>query len=112
MGTVLLRSNARPRLAKLDVSVPFSIGTVLLPMNWLFSRWRWICFSPLLDGDGVASIAHQPLAPLGQLFQSPSRWGRCCFLITRDGRDLMGKFQSPSRWGRCCFDPNIGQCRR
>src|SRR5713226_1281292 len=62
------------------------------------------------------------------LFQSPSRWGRCCIVVTTvpcASRSLvsvpfsmgtvlhqsLGKlaalhllsFQSPSRWGRCCI---------
>jgi len=60
-------------------------------------------FSPLLDGDGVASSvsirAGRSIFP----FQSPSRWGRCCFLRTLWAIYKQVKFQSPSRWGRCCF---------
>ena len=39
-----------------------------------------------------------------QLFQSPSRWGRCCFAgpPIAEPREH-SEFQSPSRWGRCCF---------
>jgi len=92
-----------------DVSVPFSMGTVLLPIGLCPisatkltfqspSRWGRCCFtpavmafaaaafgfSPLLDGDGVASIYLSICCyPLHE-FQSPSRWGRCCFCA--DGR--------------------------
>src|ERR1700733_6651832 len=37
-------------------------------------------FSPLLDGDGVASPGPQDNPLVSFLFQSPSRWGRCCIL--------------------------------
>ena len=60
-------------------------------------------FSPLLDGDGVAS--RSDAACDGNCsFQSPSRWGRCC--ISRHSGWTIGTdfaFQSPSRWGRCCI---------
>ena len=85
------------------------------------------CFSPLLDGDGVASqkiglllarekvsvpfsmgtVLHRkssPSAQTGSGFQSPSRWGRCC--ISQSPEDTSTAdcwFQSPSRWGRCCI---------
>src|SRR5579871_1788433 len=36
-------------------------------------------FSPLLDGDGVASHELAVLQVALDLFQSPSRWGRCGF---------------------------------
>ena len=37
-------------------------------------------------------------------FQSPSRWGRCCISMTvPDHADRSSPFQSPSRWGRCCI---------
>ena len=37
------------------------------------------------------------------MFQSPSRWGRCCIaLALLDALDFL-VFQSPSRWGRCCI---------
>ena len=35
-------------------------------------------FSPLLDGDGVASLTRFRRFRRRRLFQSPSRWGRCC----------------------------------
>ena len=63
------------------------------------------CFSPLLDGDGVASRrAGQSRDSRTIRFQSPSRWGRCCIAqadprVTRQS----SLFQSPSRWGRCCI---------
>src|SRR5579871_1323309 len=134
------------------VSVPFSMGTVLLLFNhhWIFHRSPR--FSPLLDGDGVASrvskcarrgsrcvsvpfsmgtvllrdgegrgaaleVVSVPFS-MGTvllliesfakrvefvLFQSPSRWGRCCFDTANISRDGRYRFQSPSRWGRCCF---------
>ena len=85
-------------------------------------------FSPLLDGDGVASPGSLTFAFLSTKFQSPSRWGRCCIAaqgqptaISRTvsvpfsmgtvlhrraglvGSRRHGPFQSPSRWGRCCI---------
>ena len=85
-------------------------------------------FSPLLDGDGVASSACPTLQAINVLFQSPSRWGRCCICshgciaagsiavsvpfsmgtvlhrrIELTARPAVRRFQSPSRWGRCCI---------
>src|SRR5580693_2780455 len=37
-------------------------------------------FSPLLDGDGVASRIGKNSPAWFIMFQSPSRWGRCCIL--------------------------------
>ena len=68
-----------PQEALQKVSVPFSMGTVLLRSQRQPPSRPRIRFSPLLDGDGVASkdeAAHQATAAR---FQSPSRWGRCCF---------------------------------
>src|ERR1700685_1380891 len=62
----------------LSVSVPFSMGTVLHLDLPDFEDPDVEGFSPLLDGDGVASwdemVSSVPIYP----FQSPSRWGRCC----------------------------------
>src|SRR5579871_1277823 len=73
--------------AKSLVSVPFSMGTVLLRSASLRRRRGWADrFSPLLDGDGVASAGavHRERAFIA--FQSPSRWGRCCFPAHRRRR--------------------------
>ena len=111
------------------VSVPFSMGTVLhqrSPRCWGIDTQ---CFSPLLDGDGVASFRRSLGGCRLHLFQSPSRWGRCCIVTKEHGTRCesrvsvpfsMGtvlhpaeshtilsprtpEFQSPSRWGRCCI---------
>ena len=173
MGTVLLSlmplSGSR---SVHSVSVPFSMGTVLLADCRRSTPYMFSGFSPLLDGDGVASryertpaklrrfsplldgdgVASMPVFPTRVLrgfsplldgdgvasrcggghcthriqFQSPSRWGRCCFAIMPATAAIrhwfsvpfsMGTvllpldhapiskllFQSPSRWGRCCF---------
>jgi hypothetical protein len=61
-------------------------------------------FSPLLDGDGVASFrGHVHNDQVFFLFQSPSRWGRCCIDSTERQPLPPHPFQSPSRWGRCCI---------
>ena len=60
------------------VSVPFSMGTVLHRTAGAACNTAIFCFSPLLDGDGVASEQHRRIWHLILLFQSPSRWGRCC----------------------------------
>src|SRR6266849_1055402 len=113
-----------------NVSVPFSMGTVLLLLQPGQSpRGSGFSFSPLLDGDGVASTHGEWSPRFNGLFQSPSRWGRCCFavpsseatarravvsvpfsmgtVLLRDSHELPAAshppFQSPSRWGRCCF---------
>ena len=61
-----------------NVSVPFSKGMVLHPVGILAARLDRACFSPLLDGDGLASdvISRDPDAL--HEFQSPSRWGWSC----------------------------------
>ncbi len=62
------------------VSVPFSMGTVLHRLTQRTRLYYQICFSPLLDGDGVASTLFGLLAESTLKFQSPSRWGRCCIV--------------------------------
>ena len=128
MGTVLLCRLRRDTRADRDVSVPFSMGTVLLPRAMPPASDRLHGFSPLLDGDGVASAMRTDSTGVGHAFQSPSRWGRCCFCCRQSGArrhvsrfsplldgdgvastayrlpDMcLDTFQSPSRWGRCCF---------
>ena len=81
MGTVLHLHRCRDAATVLlRVSVPFSMGTVLhpsVPMTW--HRAARNRFSPLLDGDGVASVDGSCSMLVSILvFQSPSRWGRCC----------------------------------
>ena len=128
MGTVLLRSFVMAHAPTFCVSVPFSMGTVLLLRVAPTPEEPFACFSPLLDGDGVASGRQCCKQERRTPFQSPSRWGRCCFsvkivgaiaapgvsvpfsmgtvLLPRIPLDLSHgpyPFQSPSRWGRCCF---------
>ena len=61
-----------------DVSVPFSMGTVLHPLRGEGRPLVLVRFSPLLDGDGVASCKCPARSASPAVFQSPSRWGRCC----------------------------------
>ena len=91
------------------------------------SRSPCLCFSPLLDGDGLASAVTRSLSLAVTLFQSPSRWGWSCIQLRshRWKRVPVGVsvpfsmgmvlhlgvlplypfdrflkvFQSPSRWG-------------
>ena len=56
MGTVLLPNNQVRSRRRDTVSVPFTMGTVLLLVGALEPLGRGYRFSPLLDGDGVASI--------------------------------------------------------
>ena len=111
-----------------SVSVPFSMGTVLhrglpdavlrhsagfsplLDGDGVASRLAFHTspnaarFSPLLDGDGVASVRDNVRHGVFIQFQSPSRWGRCCIWgVLPEGPGLRREFQSPSRWGRCCI---------
>ncbi len=80
------------------------MGTVLHPPLLAIRTRIRLSFSPLLDGDGVASNAVLLLfLLLFLLFQSPSRWGRCCILSRFSFGMVTMKFQSPSRWGRCCI---------
>src|SRR5712692_3542522 len=61
MGTVLLHRRAYPIAHWMQcVSVPFSMGTVLLRALPLGEKRTSLCFSPLLDGDGVASALELP----------------------------------------------------
>ena len=81
MGTVLhpVPPSANG-ISVVSVSVPFSMGTVLhrrQPSCTARSSHR---FSPLLDGDGVASGILAFGGTTVCLFQSPSRWGRCCII--------------------------------
>jgi len=62
-----------------------------------------VCFSPLLDGDGVASHPSSQRVRRNLRFQSPSRRGRCCFEKWQAEQLRALTFQSPSRRGRCCF---------
>ena|ERR1700722_1597328 len=76
-------------------------------------------FSPLLDGDGVASEWPERNTLLPRLFQSPSRWGRCCiqrkdlygptrfgcFSPLLDGDGVASKFNRPEDKQRLCFSP-------
>ena len=130
MGTVLHLEQLSQRVAAVSiVSVPFSMGTVLHLQLTHELAPDALSFSPLLDGDGVASALAAPDArSMPYMFQSPSRWGRCCIATAlRDRRHVsyvsvpfsMGtvlhrryarsasadaaRFQSPSRWGRCCI---------
>src|ERR1700677_313097 len=55
MGTVLHQGTRIDDKHDQRVSVPFSMGTVLHPDTWTGSGGTCTSFSPLLDGDGVAS---------------------------------------------------------
>ena len=130
MGTVLHRSGPESmRRQLLIVSVPFSMGTVLhldrlsTVVDGTSSR-----FSPLLDGDGVASRSGSNALAIVQVSvpfsmgtvlhhcASGQLWGYLLGfspLLDGDGvasSELIGvaasgltSFQSPSRWGRCCI---------
>ena len=106
MGTVLhLLDFPCPKGTDAVVSVPFSMGTVLHRPYPIVGVWPGFGFSPLLDGDGVASPDVTALATAFLQFQSPSRWGRCCIPLTARHQLALKGFQSPSRWGRCCIEP-------
>jgi hypothetical protein len=81
VASLIRRMSNGPRRLAL-VSVPFSMGTVLHPgddANIGRELQRSTCFSPLLDGDGVASSMPPRAVGVRYVrFQSPSRWGRCC----------------------------------
>ena len=78
MGTVLHPPVSCPPHIGVGVSVPFSMGTVLHRYRQRSPSPRSSSFSPLLDGDGVASRPSLPPRAVSSRFQSPSRWGRCC----------------------------------
>ena len=59
---------------------PLLDGDGVASLNCVFENLELISrFSPLLDGDGVASSKYRPGSDPIHAFQSPSRWGRCCF---------------------------------
>ena len=111
------------------VSVPFSMGTVLhqsdislyhLSGHLFQSPSRWgrccidevlidasvadKCFSPLLDGDGVASFfrigdGHFKIFSFSPLLDGDGVASQEWIL----SGTAAPRFQSPSRWGRCCI---------
>ena len=111
-----------------QVSVPFSMGTVLhrydraasIQIRRFQSPSRWgrccilracmgrdcrrISFSPLLDGDGVASSPRHLRTRSGTCGFSPLLDGDGVASARRSRRPFdCSPFQSPSRWGRCCI---------
>ena len=112
------------------------------------SRWGWCCidhgqlndapsscFSPLLDGDGVASLIGSPVRTIRRLVSVPFSMGtvlhprssregarfRVSFSPLLDGDGVASTwvfclqldyvaFQSPSRWGRCCIFQRSNRC--
>src|ERR1700691_4224516 len=105
------------------------MGTVLHPMRSLSASSAEICFSPLLDGDGVASQRRLHLCVEAEVVSVPFSMGTVLHQLSprrADGfnrvsvpfsmgtvlhrdcraRHLEGlpQFQSPSRWGRCCIE--------
>ena len=80
MGTVLHREIEDFLIGDIRVSVPFSMGTVLHLLHVYVAVEHRVRFSPLLDGDGVASPSSIARLNTAFSFQSPSRWGRCCIM--------------------------------
>ena len=105
MGTVLHLDFFALGTRVARVSVPFSMGTVLHRRAAHCLAATFASFSPLLDGDGVASISRFFSQGVVVMFQSPSRWGRCCIVgVCASAEEMHKRFQSPSRWGRCCIE--------
>ncbi len=67
------------------------------------------CFSPLLVGDGLASIMALVLRSSGYGFQSPSRRGWSCIGASCVCNGVLREFQSPSRRGWSCITRRHGQ---
>jgi len=62
------------------------------------------CFSPLLDGDGVASLPAPRSAPRASMVSVPFSMGTVLHRLQHPcGHRRSDWFQSPSRWGRCCI---------
>src|SRR6266852_4000645 len=95
MGTVLLRVNPLGGVETLERFSPLLDGDGVASIDQRKAAQGVPSFSPLLDGDGVASLEGTRLAGPRLAFQSPSRWGRCCF---RCATALLG-----ARLG--CFSP-------
>ena len=104
MGTVLHLHRLPGVLVVSHVSVPFSMGTVLHRRRPSATAWPTTSVSvPFSMGTVLHHLAEIDAVVHQLLFQSPSRWGRCCIEVGRDGQGVPGRFQSPSRWGRCCI---------
>src|SRR5579863_8678123 len=81
MGTVLHRKGHRMKNAAIYVSVPFSMGTVLHP---LADGYHVAALTLVSVPFSMGTVLHQfqfaDICPQFRLFQSPSRWGRCCII--------------------------------
>src|SRR5579871_5324581 len=105
----------RPAQRHLVVSVPFSMGTVLLRLLDGPTVQCFFGFSPLLDGDGVASDFRYLDTVAISAFQSPSRWGRCCFRFrTSTFYTTSSRASLPfsRRWRFCAETRSICEPRR
>ena len=92
-----------PLLVPYKVSVPFSMGTVLHRRCRMDDCECYICFSPLLDGDGVASSASATPWRRSTSVSVPFSMGTVLHLCSVWVPHVVQSFQSPSRWGRCCI---------
>jgi len=104
MGTVLhLLAARRQSTPWQSVSVPFSMGTVLHPPSFISESHGQKRFSPLLDGDGVASSFRQKRLRTDCRFSPLLDGDGVASREQRNHGRILRRFQSPSRWGRCCI---------
>ena len=87
-----------------SVSVPFSMGTVLHPCSASGCHAWYYVSVPFSMGTVLHLARRADGCAVAVMFQSPSRWGRCCIARRVAGIPRSShRFQSPSRWGRCCI---------
>jgi len=103
-GRCCFQTCAKPLWVSAFVSVPFSMGTVLLQALDDRQCVRFRRFSPLLDGDGVASRGSRSSNAALPPVSVPFSMGTVLLLdAAAPAPEQSLRFQSPSRWGRCCF---------
>src|ERR1035441_3687767 len=83
------------------------MGTVLHPGTQQTGNLNISGFSPLLDGDGVASVTLGSTVTLKSSFSPLLDGDGVASRHTADGEPEYLRFQSPSRWGRCCIHAAI-----
>ena len=111
-GRCCIRERGLFALVDDEVSVPFSMGTVLHRSALAGAGVGFFSFSPLLDGDGVASMMCHCRRCKHECFSPLLDGDGVASGVARPGRSAACSFQSPSRWGRCCISPEPAPSRR
>ncbi len=95
MGTVLHLLQPACIQTQVFCFSPLLDGDGVASYKYGMYEYGTLSFSPLLDGDGVASLQVNRLSLIRCLFQSPSRWGRCCIADKRPREVRKGLCFSP-----------------